>query len=223
MAPKPFLPISKESLSKYCGVKPTDIDTGRAQDPSMWAVNEDGDFNIYNIVEYFRIRSKQVNANKARTDALEHRNVDVANELDKEKVLQLRIRNQVMLKDLVRKVDAEDRMVKLLSVIKEKIQFFVKISGTNLLGMTNPKMIELSMQKDYKKYVSDWIEQNADMIEWKDEGSSELLRTRIMERETDESERSQISSVSEGAEGFEDCGAETDFSGIGEYQPSNEE
>lgn len=217
MTPKPFLPISYKALQQYCGMTKTEFENAKRRDPAAWIQNDDGDFSIYHIIEHYRIMTKGNTATKERSEARIARLSDVSDELDRERILQLRIKNQVLLSELIYKTDAESRMLDFLAVLSNKFQFFVKMAANSVIGITNPKHAELILQKEYKQYVSDYMEKHAEHVEWRDEGSSELIRTRILERAANAAEESEIQSLESGAEGFDDCGTEADIGDSGEY------
>ena len=208
---KPFLPISRQALNTYCGLTKTELDTARNRDPSAWVTNEDGDFSIYHILEFYRITTKGIVKSQERTAERDSKIVNTTDELNNERILQIRIKNQVLLSELIYKRDAEARMLDFLGVLTNKIQFMIKMAGNAVVGITNPKHAELILQKEYKNYVSDYMEKHAEHVEWRDEGSSELIRTRILEREANAAEAAEIQGIEGGTEGFDDCGAETDL------------
>jgi hypothetical protein len=115
-------------------------------------------------------------------------------ELEFEKVLSQRITNQQKLGILMEKKDAKSRMLKALRLISQKIGYSIKMASRELPGILDVKVIETILSRHYNSVIL-MLKDDSQLISWEEDGSSELLRTRVMEQTEEISARKTIAEV----------------------------
>ena len=112
-------------------------------------------------------------------------------ELEFEKVLSQRIDNQKKLGILMEKKDAKSRMIKALRLISQKIGYSIKMASRELPGILDVKVIETILSRHYNSVIL-MLKDDSQLISWEEDGSSELLRTRVMEQTEEISARKTV-------------------------------
>ena len=112
-------------------------------------------------------------------------------ELKSEKLLNERIKNQTRLGVLIPKVEAQNRMLRLLNKYRELLQEFIRVVASDRVS-TSPVEIKPTV-RSWVEYLTGTfnklIKLNKDdtltIRNWEDDGSYRLLRTRLLSAESE--------------------------------------
>ena len=115
----------------------------------------------------------------------------IAMELQQEKLMKERIHNQTRLGALISKVEAQNRMLRLLGKSRELLQTAIREVAHDRVS-ENPTVIKPT-QRAWVEYLSssyndcfDQFEKNeANVREWADDGSTKILKTRLIQAQSD--------------------------------------
>ena len=128
--------------------------------------------------------------------------------LDREKVLEFRIKNQQRLGSLIRKSYVKQRVFQTWAALRDKMMYAFKNIAQETVGNYDAKNIETIMVKHYNKVVST-VDKDIQRLSFDEDGDTQLLRTRVMQMSDDELEH-ELDNI-------------TDDSGLSESEQEDEE
>ena len=198
------LAMPLEYFTTIGGFTPEEFRTFTGQNAHMLTNNGNGTYNVFEIMSIInsdrRVLKKNQKTKKELQAEQEGPKVQSKYEEDlaKEKLLEARIKNQKVLGTLIPKSEARVRVKQAWSTVRNKILYSAKSAAQLAIGMTDPRHIETILIREYNKAINS-IQDDAEMISWDQDGSTELLRTRVMSI-TEEEEESRIREIVEAEE-----------------------
>lgn len=99
-------------------------------------------------------------------------------ELKYENVLSKKILNQAKLSLLIPKEEAEDRMKKAFRTVSNTIKRSIKLISPQLVNITDQRDVEQLITRGWNNAIKE-MEKKSKVLSWKEDGSADLLRTRL--------------------------------------------
>ena len=112
-------------------------------------------------------------------------------ELKQENILSKRILNQAKLGVLIPKEEAEERMKKTLRGVMNVIKNVIKNISPRLINIPSARDAEQMLTKEWNEAVK-VLEENSQVISWAADGSSKLLKTRLIDIEKEDPEFADV-------------------------------
>lgn len=121
----------------------------------------------------------------------DEKEVQIEHELKKENVLSKRIVNQTKLSVLIPKLEASERVKRILRATMDLIKNAIKNSAPRLLNIAEKRDVETVLTEEWNKAV-DLLKESCQNISWEQDGSARLLETRLRELEADDPEFTEM-------------------------------
>ena len=104
--------------------------------------------------------------------------------MQREKLTKERIHNQTKLGMLILKEEAMERVLRFVQAINSTIKNSIQITATDLVNQTfaNKREAEIFLTEKYNKAIN-FLEENAELLEWEQDGSIYLTGTRLKKLE----------------------------------------
>lgn len=112
-------------------------------------------------------------------------------ELKHELILSKKILNQAKLSMLIPKKEATTRVKTVFRAVINSIKHFIKLSSPKLLGLSDQRDIEQILTNSFNEAIKR-LEEGAKVISWEEDGSADLLRTRLSDIEAQDPEFAKL-------------------------------
>ena len=149
--------------------------------------NEDGEFDLYQIISVLRKKWQVSRKAAGGDDDLDAQVLEM--QLKQEKLFKERIHNQTRLSLLIPKTEAQNRMIALLQKIRELVQRYIRDVSND---QTSHKRIEPTprawteyLTAKFNALLDLMLEDEIKIKTWEEDGSTKILKTRLLRAENE--------------------------------------
>jgi len=181
---EPFY-VAKSFLTYGSGLSDKDLQ-------ALKVIETENGIDVFDVIEKIAKKWKKINS-MFSSDDLDVVQLDM--DIKREKLLTVRTKNQLLLMDLMPKVEAKARVMDFLVGMTELNKLFFKEMANKFKGETRENEIWLTSK--WNEILQKFIDEKADIISWTEDGKTNLLETRILKKETENSVFEYIEKVKE--------------------------
>lgn len=171
--------VPKIKLEQECRIYNYDLENLRVD-----IRPEDKRVNLWDLVRKLKEHYEKT---KKLTTSGDFNAVALDKELAREKVLQIRIKNQTVLKQLIAKADAEARVVDLLNHYTELLETYIEEISESFQP-EEPRRNREKLTKMFNELFEKIVKDKGEVKSWEEDGNVSLLATRVLASAKDSKE-----------------------------------